>query len=394
MGQNQSGPSDAEGGEPGANHDLDAQEWTEEFSKEYSRLRQSELGDPDEPSREEEVPPEFDDLTEAALAERDRVLPPRVPLKERLGYPEVQPSGRSREAGGEGAGTENRYATDGGRPHGDESHHRRKRPRGAFDAAPGDALRPNAAARMCNGKADPDVCGQLPPEECEAPGVQAFCPVHCNGCPAGVGAAGAGARGAGDPVSTAPRRETPGASRAEAETEASKDVFTPSVIGGVAGCAALFATLALVRWWRPRNTQAQPGAHDEEELHGTQLPAPAKQGSAGNNRVAETALDDDYTNLDDDYTEIGTSAPADDTYDLGHVTNAAGSTYDLGHAPGTDTYDLGHASDAMGSTYDLGHAPGTDTYDLGHGQAAPAAGKTPHERVVNSEGDVDSEEEI
>ena len=228
---------------------------------------------------------------------------------------------------------------------------------GSPTAAPGDALRPNAAARMCNGKADPDVCGQLPPEECEAPGVQAFCPVHCNGCPAGVGAAGAGARGAGDPVSTAPRRETPDASRAEAETEASKDVFTPSVIGGVAGCAALFATLALVRWWRPRNTQAQPGAHDEEELHGTQLPAPAKQGSAGNNRVAETALDDDYTNLDDDYTEIGTSAPADDTYDLGH-------------------------------------APGTDTYDLGHGQAASAAGKTPHERVVNSEGEADSEEEI
>lgn len=139
MGANQSAA--AEVGEPKAVvHDMDSDQWTEEFSKEYNRLRSTdaELSTPAEPS---------DALDDAEReCERERPGPPRVPLQEMMvkeSLSEIQSMLGpviGREIISEGAGAENRFsytfdgAGDDHRGHrgGDEyetSHGMRKRPR-------------------------------------------------------------------------------------------------------------------------------------------------------------------------------------------------------------------------------------------------------------------------
>ena len=139
MGANQSAP--AEVGEPKAvGHDMDSDQWTEEFSKEYNRLRSTdaELSTPAEPSDA------LDDVEREC--ERERPGPPRVPLQEMMvkeSLSEIQSMLGpviGREIISEGAGAENRFsytfdaAGDDHRGHrgGDEyetSHGMRKRPR-------------------------------------------------------------------------------------------------------------------------------------------------------------------------------------------------------------------------------------------------------------------------
>ena len=138
MGANQSAP--AEVGEPKAvGHDMDSDQWTEEFSKEYNRLRSTdaELSTPAEPS---------DALDDAEQeCERERPGPPRVPLQEMMvkeSLSEIQSMLGpviGREIISEGAGAENRFSytfdaagDDRGHRGGDEyetSHGMRKRPR-------------------------------------------------------------------------------------------------------------------------------------------------------------------------------------------------------------------------------------------------------------------------
>ena len=142
MGANQSAP--AEVGEPKAvGHDMDSDQWTEEFSKEYNRLRSTdaELSTPAEPS---------DALDDAEReCNRERPGPSRVPLQEMMvkeSLSEIQSMLGpviGREIISEGAGAENRFlytfdaAGDDHRGHrdhrgGDEyetSHGMRKRPR-------------------------------------------------------------------------------------------------------------------------------------------------------------------------------------------------------------------------------------------------------------------------
>ena len=122
MGANQSAPEEI--GEPrAAGHDMDSDQWTEEFSKEYNRLRSTdaELSAPAEP------PDMLEDEPEYAERERERPGPPRVPLqemmvKESLG--EIQSMLGpviGREIISEGAGAENRfsYASDAAGDHRD-----------------------------------------------------------------------------------------------------------------------------------------------------------------------------------------------------------------------------------------------------------------------------------
>lgn len=144
MGANQSAPEEI--GEPrAAGHDMDSDQWTEEFSKEYNRLREAVVYA--EPPDMLEGEPEY--------AERERVWPgpPRVPLQEmplqemmvKESLSEIQSMLGpviGREIISEGAGAENRfsYASDAACDHrdlrdlrgGDEyepSHGMRKRPR-------------------------------------------------------------------------------------------------------------------------------------------------------------------------------------------------------------------------------------------------------------------------
>ena len=111
MGANQSAP--AEVGEPSnVGHDMDSDQWTEEFSKEYNRLRHAEIKDTGEPEMQEDGT-EYDE----ALVGRGRAgALPRVPLQEMMvkeSLSEIQSilgPVIAPQMGGEGAGAENRFS--------------------------------------------------------------------------------------------------------------------------------------------------------------------------------------------------------------------------------------------------------------------------------------------
>ena len=108
MGAAESQPAAAEVSTPSADaqHDMDAQQWTEEFSKEYQRLRQTELGAPE---GDQERPP-----GDAADTDREG----GVPLKEMMGKRPVHPREESQHFYGDVPHDADEY----------EQHGQRKRP--------------------------------------------------------------------------------------------------------------------------------------------------------------------------------------------------------------------------------------------------------------------------
>jgi hypothetical protein len=125
MGAAESQPAAAEVSTPSADaqHDMDAQQWTEEFSKEYQRLRQTELGAPE---GDQERPP-----GDAADTDREG----SVPLKEMMGKRPVHSREESRHFYGDVPHDADEY----------EQHGQRKRPRPASSHYPPEALAPVSA---------------------------------------------------------------------------------------------------------------------------------------------------------------------------------------------------------------------------------------------------------
>ena len=196
MGANQSAPEEV--GEPRpAGHDMDSDQWTEEFSKEYNRLRSTdaELSAPAEPPDMLEDEPEYAERER----ERERPGPPRVPLQEMMvkeSLSEIQSMLGpviGREIISEGAGAENRFSC-GYDTAGDHRDHRDHRGGDEYESSHGMRKRPRLGSPQHHGMSrDGMVAVPATGDSRDIPAEHAYATSYSGGHEGGASCEGRGA---------------------------------------------------------------------------------------------------------------------------------------------------------------------------------------------------------